>query len=98
MRRAFRAAILAVGGIHAAHAQPASAPAAASGDGARPIAVAPYRSAFEGFRPWRDEELQDWRRVNDEMKQLGGHNGHLRAPPAAKPAGEATPKAQEKKQ
>ncbi len=89
---------LAAGGLHAAQAQPPStaAPTAKASD--TPVLVAPYRSAFEGFRPWRDEEPQDWRRANDEMKQLGGHNGHLRAPSAARPAGEATPKAQEKKQ
>ncbi len=52
------------------------------------IGIEPYRSAFEGFRPWNDEAAQDWRRVNNEMEQLGGHIGHLRAPPSAdKPAG-----------
>jgi hypothetical protein len=43
-----------------------------------------YRSAFEGFHPWRPEEPRDWREVNDEVERLGGHAGHLRAaPPAA---------------
>jgi hypothetical protein len=34
-----------------------------------------YRSAFEGFRPFREEELQDWRGANDEVGAAGGHGG-----------------------
>jgi hypothetical protein len=52
--------------------------------------VAPYRSAFAEYRPWRGQEpAVDWKRANDEMKRLGGHAGHLREkaqqpePPAA---------------
>ena len=55
-------------------------------------------SAFAGYRSFRDEPLADWRAVNDEMRALGGHAGHIRAaaPPADRappPAGDrATPK------
>ena len=35
-----------------------------------------YRSAFEGFRPFREEELQDWRGANDEVGAAGGQAGH----------------------
>ncbi|MGH8682597.1 MAG: hypothetical protein ACREVS_20750 [Burkholderiales bacterium] len=53
-------------------------------------------SAFAGYRGYRDEPLADWRAVNDEMRALGGHAGHIRdAAPAdrALPAGDrATPK------
>ncbi len=35
-------------------------------------------SAFAGYRSFRDEPLADWRAVNDEMRTLGGHAGHIR--------------------
>ena len=49
--------------------------AAAAKDG-RPSAldaqakVAPveFRSAFEGYRPFAEQELADWRRANDEVR------------------------------
>ena len=34
-------------------------------------------SAFEGYRPFRDEEMTLWREVNDEVGRLGGHSGHM---------------------
>ena len=44
--------------------------------------VAPYRSAFADYRPWRGQEpTVDWKRANDEMRRLGGHAGHLRDKP-----------------
>lgn len=85
MKRAFWAAIAAAGAMHAAQAQPAATASAARAADARPTSVAPYRSAFEGFQSWRDDAPLDWRRVNDAMRHLGGHAGHLRPPPADKP-------------
>ena len=35
-----------------------------------------YRSAFEGYRPFADEELRDWRKSNDEVGAMGDHAGH----------------------
>ena len=35
-----------------------------------------FRSAFEGFRPFADQELRDWRRSNEEVGAAGGHAGH----------------------
>jgi hypothetical protein len=35
-----------------------------------------FRSAFEGYRPFADLELQDWRKANEEVKAAGGHGGH----------------------
>ena len=35
-----------------------------------------YRSAFEGYRPFADQELSDWRKANDEVGAAGGHAGH----------------------
>ncbi len=55
-------------------------------------------SAFTGYRGFRDEPLADWRAVNDEVRGLGGHAGHIReqaapADRAESPAGDrAAPK------
>jgi uncharacterized lipoprotein YmbA len=35
-----------------------------------------YRSAFEGYRAFKGEELKDWRGANDEVGAAGGHGGH----------------------
>lgn len=35
-----------------------------------------YRSAFDGYRAFKEEELLDWRRVNDDVGAAGGHAGH----------------------
>jgi hypothetical protein len=35
-----------------------------------------YRSAFEGYRPFTDRELRDWRKANEEVREAGGHAGH----------------------
>jgi len=35
-----------------------------------------YRSAFDGYRPFADEDLRDWRKSNDEVGAAGGHAGH----------------------
>ena len=35
-----------------------------------------YRSAFEGYRPFTDQEAADWRRANEEVGAAGGHAGH----------------------
>ena len=43
-----------------------------------PQAKAPavaFRSAFEGYRPYADQEQRDWRKANEEVRQAGGHAG-----------------------
>jgi len=35
-----------------------------------------YRSAFEGYRSFTEEDLRDWRKSNDEVGAAGGHLGH----------------------
>jgi hypothetical protein len=35
-----------------------------------------YRSAFEGYRPFAEEDLRDWRKSNDAVGAAGGHAGH----------------------
>jgi len=34
-----------------------------------------FRSAFEGYRPYADPDLRDWRKSNDEVGAAGGHGG-----------------------
>jgi hypothetical protein len=84
----------------------AAASALAQTTGARPDPADPRlsapppatESAFAGYRSFRDEPLADWRAVNDEVRGLGGHGGHIRdaapaASPTPPPAGErAAPK------
>jgi hypothetical protein len=48
-----------------------------------------YQSVFDSYRPWRDETRADWRKANEEMGQLGGHAGQLRASPATPAASPA---------
>lgn len=55
-----------------------------------------YRSAFEGYRRYREPVPRTWRETNEEAGLLGGHRGQLTpATPAAasptlpKPAGAA---------
>lgn len=69
-----------------AHPGPADPKAAAS--------LRSYVSAFEGYRPYVDSEISQWRKVNDEVGRLKGHTGHVppRSGGAAKPG--AKPPAQ----
>ena len=40
------------------------------------VPPAEFRSAFEGYRPYADQELRDWRKSNEEVGAAGGHAGH----------------------
>ena len=43
-----------------------------------PAAAAPpvaYRSAFESYRPFREEPIANWRALNAEVGAVGGHMG-----------------------
>lgn len=58
--------------------QPAIAQQQSRANPADPEVAAPspqYRSAFDGYRPFRDEKLAPWRDVNDEVGRVGGHIG-----------------------
>ena len=45
-----------------------------------------YQSAFEGYRPFAEQELRDWRKANDEVRQAGGHKpGQGSGQPTSKP-------------
>jgi len=46
---------------------------------AAPVVPAAQKSAFDGYRPYRDEPVAPWREVNDAVREAGGHVGILRA-------------------
>ena len=57
---------------------PASALYAATPSATDAAAASPtvsYRSAFEGYRPFKEEAVTDWRALNDEVGRVGGHVG-----------------------
>jgi len=68
---------------------------------ADPSATAPapaYRSAFEGYRPFRDEAPLPWRGANEEVARIGGHLGMFggaaaATPPTAAPGSTVKPQA-----
>ena len=35
-----------------------------------------YQSGFHDYRSFKNEKLQAWREVNDQVEKLGGHMGH----------------------
>lgn len=37
-----------------------------------------YRSAFEEYRPYREQEIASWRAVNEEVARVGGHIGAIK--------------------
>lgn len=56
-----------------------------------PAASTAYNSAFEGYRPFVTEEIQDWRRSNDTVREIGGWRAYAREisggqGPASQPA------------
>jgi hypothetical protein len=47
-----------------------------------------YQSAFEGYRPFREEGPTPdkvWQKFNEEMEVLGGHAGHMKVTPQVLP-------------
>jgi len=56
-----------------------------------------YRSAFEGYRSFRIDELPPWGAVNDVVRSVGGHTGSVRASDSGTepPAAAKTPQAPE---
>ncbi len=57
--------------------------------------AAPYSSAFEGYRPFSADEVGDWRKANETVREIGGWRAYAREiqggsqaqPGAAAPAG-----------
>jgi hypothetical protein len=73
----FLAAALVAGGSLAQ-----TAPHSAVQAAAQPAAVEPaplkYESTFTGYQAYRDGKRGDWRELNDTVRTLGGHAGHIR--------------------
>ena len=44
-------------------------------DAAAPTPATSYRSAFDGYRPFKEEAVTDWRALNEEVGRVGGHVG-----------------------
>jgi hypothetical protein len=60
--------------VGAAHAQGERRPNPT--DPQAKVPAVEFRSAFEGYRPFADQEMRDWRGANDEVGRAGGHGGH----------------------
>ena len=66
--------IFSLSGIAAAQtpARPPAAPEVAK------TAALPYRSAFEGYKPYTDDKLLNWKEVNDATAQIGGWRAYAK--------------------
>jgi hypothetical protein len=68
----------------------AASSAALAAESTVPVVAAPqsppYISAFDGYRPFKDEPVGSWRDANTEMGKLGGHVGHLGTTKPAEPS------------
>ena len=57
-----------------------------------------FRSAFEGYQPYTDEKMLDWKQANDQVGQIGGWREYAkeasRAEASDSPAPAITPAAQ----
>ena len=54
-----------------------------------------YQSAFEGYRPFEAGEVQDWRKSNETVREVGGWRAYareMRGPAQAPAAGASAPK------
>lgn len=74
--------------------QPAIAQQHAGANPADPRAENPspqYQSAFDGYRPFRDEKLAPWREVNEEAARIGGQIGIFGGGRAVQSSGKTIP-------
>ena len=64
-----------------------------------PSAVVPrltYSSAFEGYRPFAEQDVQNWRKANEEVSAVGGNKDRVpgqgieQSAPAESPAAPAS--------
>ena len=69
-------------------AQPTVAPVSAVPPASAASASAMgYRSAFEGYRSFKDQPVQSWREANDLVGQIGGWQAYAREGQGGPPAG-----------
>ena len=87
-------------GIVQAQAAPPNAPSTSSSASAAMTREAPstYRSAFEGYKPYTDEKIIDWKQANDSTGKIGGWREYAKeaqqsdaADAGAKPAPDVKP-------
>ena len=69
------AALLAAAALPHAAAQTAAAPEAAA---SAPRTPGAYRSAFDGYRPFGDQPVGNWRDANDTVGRIGGWQAYAR--------------------
>lgn len=65
--------------VAAAHAQPVPAVPASAGNA--PAAVAPpvaFQSALEGYKPYTDEKIVNWKEANDAVARIGGWRAYAK--------------------
>jgi hypothetical protein len=62
-------------------------PAAAQATAASGTGPSEYRSAFQDYRPFKDQPPASWRAVNDEVARVGGHAGALKGGASMPPPG-----------
>jgi len=69
-------------------AQPAVTPvSAAPPASAASVSGMGYRSAFEGYRSFKDQPVQSWREANELVGQIGGWQAYAREGQGGTPAG-----------
>ena len=66
--------IFSLSGIAAAQVPAAVSPAS----GAARASPLPYRSAFEGYKPYTDDQLLNWKEVNDTTGRIGGWRAYAK--------------------
>lgn len=66
----------------------AAGPAVAA---AETVDASGYRSIFADYRTFNDEPIASWADANAEMERLGGHSGHVAAPPVPAPKNASQP-------
>jgi hypothetical protein len=100
MSKEIRTILLGAAALAASVAAGAQTAAPAASQQAAPATsqAAPYSSAFEGYRSFSADEVRDWRKANDTVREIGGWRAYAReiqggSPPApsAAPAHPAAP-------
>lgn len=87
-------------GVCLVHVAPVIAAEFQAADPAAPTPPVTYRSGFEGYKPFREEPVANWRGLNDEVRDVGGHagifggaghGGNAASKPAPQPIGPTPP-------
>ena len=63
----------------------------APADAGTRIATPPaFRSAFEGYQPYTDEKMVDWKQANDRVGEIGGWREYAREASQPDPVGSSS--------